>query len=85
VWNPNVKTIDTVEHNHLILQLPERPAAFIELTICRDVSVMERTNVRRGLGQEAQATPLRPSYRGRDERHDSGADGGFTGKVEAGV
>jgi hypothetical protein len=33
-----------VEHNHpdLILQLPEGPTAFIEFTVCRDDSVVER-------------------------------------------
>ena len=36
----------------------------------------------RGLGEEAQATPRRPSYRGRDEGRDSEADGSFAGEVE---
>ena len=31
------------------------------------------------LGEEAQATPRRPSYRGRDEGRDSDADGSFAG------
>ena len=33
-----------MEHNHpdLILQLPEGPTAFIEFTVCRDDSVVER-------------------------------------------
>ena len=44
LWNPKVKTVDKVEHNHpdLILQLPEGPTAFIEFTVCRDDSVVER-------------------------------------------
>ena len=36
----------------------------------------------RGLGEEAQATPRRPSYCGRDEGRDSEADGSFAGEVE---
>jgi hypothetical protein len=43
-------------------------------TVCRDDSTR--------LGEEAQATPIRPSYRGRDEGHHSEADGSFAGEVE---
>ncbi len=37
----------------------------------------------RVLGEEAQATPCRPSYHGKDEGRDSEADGSFAGEVEA--
>jgi hypothetical protein len=48
LWNPKVKTVDKVEHNHpdLILQLPEGPTAFIEFTVCRDDSVVERAKLK---------------------------------------
>jgi hypothetical protein len=36
----------------------------------------------RGLGEEAQATPRRPSYSCKDEGRDSAADGSFAGEVE---
>jgi hypothetical protein len=44
LWNPKVKTVDKVEHNHpdLILQLPDEPTGFLEFTVCRDDSVVER-------------------------------------------
>jgi hypothetical protein len=76
-----------VEHNHpdLILQLPEGPTAFIEFTVCLDDSVVDRAKFKEDkyrLGKEAQATPRRPSYRGRDEGRDSEADGRFAGEVE---
>jgi hypothetical protein len=38
--------------------------------------------VSKGLGEEAQVTPRRPSYRSRDEGRDSEADGSFAGEVE---
>jgi hypothetical protein len=73
-----VKTqVDKVEHN---LQLPEGPTAFIEFTVCRDDSVVERAKFKEDkyrLGEGAQATP-----RGRDEGRDSEADGSFAGEVE---
>jgi hypothetical protein len=86
--NPKVKTVDKVEHNHpdLILQIPEGPTAFIEFTVCRDDSVVERAKFKDDkyrLGEEAQATLRRPSYRGRDEGRDSEADGSFAGEVES--
>ncbi len=67
-----VKTVDKVEHNHpeLILQIPERLTAFIEFTVCRDDSTW--------LGEEAQGTPRRPSYRGREDgRYSEAERGGF--------
>ncbi len=87
-----MKTVDKVEHNHpdLILQLPEGPTAFIEFTVCRDDSVVERAKSKEDKyrllaeGKEAQATPRRPSYRVRDEGRDSEAHGSFAGEVEAG-
>jgi hypothetical protein len=85
--NPKVTTVEKVEHNHpdLILQLPERPNAFKEFTVCRDDSVVERAKFKEDkyrLGEEAQATPRRPSNSGRDEGRDSESDGSFAGEVE---
>jgi hypothetical protein len=56
-----VKTFDKVEHNHpeLILHLPEGPTAFIEFTVCRADSVVERAKVKEDkyrLGEKAQAS-----------------------------
>jgi hypothetical protein len=87
LWNPKVKTVDKVAHNQpdLILQLPDGPTAFIEFTVCRDNSVVERAKFKEDkyrLGEEAQATPRRPSYRGWDEGRDSEAAGSFAGEVE---
>ncbi len=80
-----MKTVDKVEHNHpdLILQLPEEPTAFIEFNVCRDDSVVERAKFKEDkcrLGEEAQTTPRRPSYLGRDEGRDSESDGSFAGE-----
>ncbi len=66
-------------------QLPEGPTAFIEFTVRRYDSVVERENFKEDncrLSEEAQATPRRPSYRGRDEGRDTEADGSFAGEVE---
>jgi hypothetical protein len=62
LWNPKVKTVDKVEHNHLILQLQEGPTAFIEFTVCRDESVVKRAKFKEDkylLDEEAQATRRR--------------------------
>ncbi len=78
--------LSTRYHLDLILQLQEGPTAFIEFTVCRDDSVVERAKFKEDkhrLGKEAHATPRRPSYPGRDEAHDSEADGSFAGEVEA--
>ncbi len=56
-----MKTVDKVGHNHADLQLPEGPTALIELTVCRDDSVVERAKFKEAkcrLGEEAQATPV---------------------------
>ncbi len=44
MWYSKVESLEKVEHNHpnLILQLPEGPTAFLEFTVCRDDSVVER-------------------------------------------
>jgi hypothetical protein len=63
-------------HNHpdLTLQLPEGPTAFIQFTVCRDDSVVERAKFKEDkcrLGEAAQVTP-----------RDYGADGRFAGELE---
>jgi hypothetical protein len=44
-WDPKVRTVNKMEHNHpdMIIQLPEGPVAIIELSVCRDLGVVERT------------------------------------------
>ena len=45
LWDPKVKTVNKMEHNHpdMILRLPDGPVAIIEFTVCRDLSVVERS------------------------------------------
>jgi hypothetical protein len=44
LWDPKVPTVERLEHNRpdMIVKLPEGPTAFIEITVCRDDSVVER-------------------------------------------
>ena len=44
LWDPRVRTVDKIEHNHpdLIIRLPEGPVAIVEIAVCNDFCVVER-------------------------------------------
>ncbi len=63
---------------------------FKEFSVCHDDSVRGHGEIQkvlvptfgRRLGEEAQATPRRPTFHGRVEGRDSEAHGGFLGLVK---
>ena len=57
LWDPKVKTVNKMEHNHpdMVLRLPEGPVAIIEFTVCRDLSVVERATQKEARYQQLAA------------------------------